>query len=341
LLIDLLRTLADPIRLRLLRLLEIQPQPEHQAVANGATAAGLSVGELADILKLPQSTVSRHLKTLTDAHLTEVRREGTSMFYRLSEQPNPAAQAASTQLRSLARTHLEHDPLARTDSHRLAAILRRRDAARANGGAESFFGKHAPRWDQIRTQWFGDTFHLEGLLALMNPAWTIADIGTGTGAMLPLLAPHVKKVIAVDASPAMLKAAKTRVKDQNLENVDLRQGTIENLPIDKASVDVALLALVLAYTENPAAALKEVRRILKPGGVVLIIDLQPHGVELFRTELNHRWMGFPQEELTSWLTDAGFKHPRWHPLVAKTARSKNGSDSTPVPDLFAIRAEAT
>jgi ArsR family transcriptional regulator len=111
------------------------------------------------------------------------------------------------------------------------------------------------------------------------------------------------------------------------------------LPIEKGAVDVALLALVLAYTEYPASALKEVRRILRPGGVVLIIDLQPHGVELFRTELNHRWMGFPQEDLAGWLGDAGFKHMRWHPLVAKTARSKNGGDSTPVPDLFAMRAE--
>jgi ArsR family transcriptional regulator len=338
-LIELLRTLADPIRLRLLRLLELQPQN-----GNG----GLSVGELGDILKLPQSTVSRHLKTLTDAHITDVRREGTSMFYRLSEGGNSPTQAASKQLRSLARSHLENDPIAKADTHRLTAILRRRESfARP---ADSFFGKHAPRWDQIRAQWFGDTFHLEALLALLDPNWTIADIGTGTGAMLPLLAPHVKQVIAIDPSPAMLKAARSRIKDQNLENVDLRQGSVgglngetESLPIEDGSVDVALLALVLAYTPDPSAALQEIKRILKPGGIVLIIDLQPHAVELFRTELNHRWMGFPQEDLIAWLKEAGFHSPRWHPLVAKTARSKNGAprgDTTPVPDLFALRAQA-
>jgi ArsR family transcriptional regulator len=143
----------------------------------------------------------------------------------------------------------------------------------------------------------------------------------------------------------MLKGARTRVKELGLTNVDVRQGAAgggESLPIDKASVNVALLALVLAYTPDPPAALREIRRILAPGGILLIIDLQPHAVELFRTELNHAWMGFPQDELFAWLKEAGFKDLRWHPLAAKTARTRTsaaGSDSTPVPDLFALRAQ--
>jgi ubiquinone/menaquinone biosynthesis C-methylase UbiE/DNA-binding transcriptional ArsR family regulator len=325
-LIELFRTLADPIRLRIMRLLEVQPQ--HHA------SGGLSVGELGDILKLPQSTVSRHLKTLADAHLADARREGTSMFYKLSE---AATVNSSKQLRALARTHLDHDPVAKTDTHRLAAVLRKREAP-----AESFFGKHAPQWDELRALWFGHTFHLEALLALLNPSWTVADIGTGTGAMLPLLAPHVEKVIAIDPTPAMLKAARARTRELHLSNVDIRQGAAESLPIDDGSVDVALLALVLAYTSDPQVALREARRILKAGGVLLVIDLQPHAVDLFREKLSHRWMGFSQEQLTQWLMAAGFRHTRWHPLAAQSARSKNGSDaSTPIPDLFVMRAEAS
>jgi ArsR family transcriptional regulator len=327
-LIELLRTLADPIRLRIMRLLEVQPI--HHSTGGGG---GLSVGELGDILKLPQSTVSRHLKTLADAHLADARREGTSMFYKLSE---AATVNSSKQLRALARTHLDHDPVAKTDTHRLAAVLRKREAP-----AESFFGKHAPQWDELRALWFGHTFHLEALLALLNPAWTIADIGTGTGAMLPLLAPHVAKVIAVDPTPAMLKAARARTRELHLANVDIRQGAAESLPIEHASVDIALLALVLAYTNEPHIALREARRILKPGGVLLVIDLQPHTVDLFREKLTHRWMGFSQDQLTQWLTAAGFTKTRWYPLAAQSARSKNGSDaSTPIPDLFVMRAEA-
>ncbi len=316
-LIDLLRTLADPIRLRIIRLLEQQAQ------------LGLSVGELAEVLKLPQSTVSRHLKTLTDARMTEATRDGTSMLYRLTD---AASQNSLRQLRTLARQHLERDPLARTDAQRLAHVLRQRESM-----TEKFFGKHAPQWDALRAQWFGDTFHLESLLCLMNPAWTVADLGTGTGVMLPLIAPHVKQVIAVDPSPAMLKGAKTRVKEQQLANVELRQGGIEHLPIEDQTVDIALAALVLAYLPDPAAALREVQRILRPGGTILIIDLQPHNVVMFREKLNHRWMGFSQSQLESWLTQAGFITPRWHPLSPKTARSKVGQVA--VPDLFALRAE--
>jgi ArsR family transcriptional regulator len=285
---------------------------------------------LGEILKLPQSTVSRHLKTLADAGLAEARREGTSMYYRLAD---AASRNASRQLRQLARSHLDHDPVAKNDTHRLAAVLRKRESA-----AESFFGKHAPQWDQLRAQWFGDTFHLEGLLALMNPVWTVADIGTGTGAMLPFLAPHVKQVIAIDPSPAMLKGARTRLRELALANVDIRQGAAEHLPIESATADVALLALVLAYTADPGQVLNEVRRILKPGGVVLILDLQPHEVELFRERLNHRWMGFSEQQLSGWLEAAGFSNVRWHPLTTRESRAKDSG--TPVPDLFALRAES-
>jgi len=344
-LIELFRTLADPIRLRIVRLLESAPQAnggggggtgDKADRGNNGPNSGLSVGELGEILKLPQSTVSRHLKTLADAGLADPRRDGTSTFYRLADASN-GTPSASRQLRQLARAHLDHDPLAKTDTHRLAAILRKREAVQW-GGAESFFGKHAPQWDHLRAQWFGDTFHLEGLLALMNPAWTVADIGTGTGAMLPLLAPHVKQVLAIDPTPAMLKGARARVRELSLDNVDIRQGAAEHLPIESATVDVALLALVLAYTTDPAAVLKEVRRILKPHGVVLILDLQPHEVELFREKLNHRWMGFSEQQLTAWLEAAGFSTIRWHPLTTRESRSK--ASGTPVPDLFALRAEA-
>jgi ubiquinone/menaquinone biosynthesis C-methylase UbiE/DNA-binding transcriptional ArsR family regulator len=319
--IELLRTMADPVRLRIVRLLE---QPVHH---------GLSVGELAAILKLPQSTMSRHLKTLTDASLAAVKREGTSMVYRLSDE---AANGQIKQLRLLARQHLDADALAKADVHRLAAILRRRQNA-----GEKFFGKSAAQWDHIRRQWFGETFHLEAMLALLNPTWVVADLGTGTGAMLPLLAPHVGEVIAVDPSPAMLRGAKARVQDGNLKNVTLRQGTIEQLPIESATLDVALLSLVMHHIVDPAAALREIRRTLKSGksrGVLLIVDLQPHAVEMFRTDMGHRWMGFSESQLRDWLAAAGFADVRWHSLPAKAGRSKE--EGTAVPDLFALRAEA-
>ena len=317
-LIELLRTMADPIRLRILRLLE---QQVHH---------GLSVGELADILKLPQSTVSRHLKTLGDAGMASAQREGTSMLYRLAE---AAAHNSTRQLRLLARQCLDHDSVAKTDAQRLAHILRQRQ-----GESEKFFGKAAAQWDTIRREWFGDTFHLEAMLALLDPKWTVADLGTGTGAMLTLIAPHVKSVIAVDPSAAMLKGARSRIGENKLDNVELRQGALEDLPIDRQVIDVALVSLVLHHTIDPTIALREIHRILRASGILVIVDLQPHGVEMFRDKMGHRWMGFAEGELRAWLADAGFAHIRWHPLPAKESRSKE--NAVAVPDLFVLRAEA-
>jgi len=333
-LIELFRTLADPVRLRIVRLLESIPQPRNgerkgkNGTKDHVAAGGLSVGELGEILKLPQSTVSRHLKTLSDANLAMARREGTSIFYGLSQ---AAGVNASRQLCQMARMHLEHDATARNDSNRLAAVLRKRDSA------EAFFGKHAPQWDQLRAQWFGDTFHLEGLLALLNPNWTVVDIGTGTGAMLPLLSPHVKQIVAVDPTTAMLNGARQRIKSLGLSNVEVKQGTAESLPLENATADVAMLTLVLAYTAEPAAVLREARRVLKPGGIVLMIDLQPHEVAVFREKLNHRWMGFAETQLRTWLEEAGFSEIRWHPVSPQKARTKEAG--LPVPDLFVARGE--
>lgn len=326
--VNLLKTLADPVRLRIIRLLESQAQH------------GLSVGELADILKLPQSTVSRHLKILLEGAGggggggIEARRDGTSMLYRLI----PALAGGSNdssdlrRLRELARPHLEDDPVAKADDQRLAHILRQRQDATAQ-----FFGKTAPEWDQLRRTWFGETFHLEALLALMDPAWVVGDLGAGTGILLPLLAPHVAKVIAIDPSAAMLKGARTRITEQRLENVELRRGAMEALPLDDATLDVALVALVLHHVTNPPACLKEVRRVLKPQGKILIVDLQPHDVTVFRERMHHRWMGFDRAQLTAWLQDAGFHGIRWHTLPSRESRSEEGIR---VPDLFAIRADA-
>jgi len=340
-LIELLRALADPTRLRIVRLLEGSSQLPGSARSgvrgengHGGDHGGLSVGELADILKLPQSTVSRHLKTLLDVGVVNARREGTSAFYRLLQE-SAEAQA----LLAMTRETLLHDPAARNDETRLQAVLRRREAE--HNSADSFFGKHAPQWDQIRTQWFGDRFHLEGLLALLSPAWTVVDVGTGTGFMLPLIAPHVKQVIAVDPSQAMLRGARKRVAELGLTNVDIRQGKAERLPMENQTADVVLLTLVLAYTEEPAEVLAEARRVLRPGGVALVMDLQPHGVELFREKLNHRWMGFGREQMVGWMERAGFSGMHWFGLAAEVGRAKEaGSAGLPVPDLFAVRGVA-
>ena len=314
--VEILRTLADPMRLRILRLLD-RAGPE-----------GLRIGELATALKLPQSTVSRHMKVLVDAGIANGRRDGTSMLYRIS---GSGENAISPQLHVLVKQQLLTDEQLKTDESRLTQALQERHQLKGD-----FFGSAAPQWDTIRSQWFGDTFHLEAMLALLDPTWTIGDLGAGTGATLAMVAPHVKQVIAVEPSAAMLKAARNRVRMAHLENVELRSGRLEQLPVEDQTLHGALVVLVLHHVADIDRGLAEMHRVLKPGGVALIVDLLPHKVEMFREKMGHKWMGFAPDRLAEQLRHAGFTDIRRHTLPSRKSRSPESRVA--VPDLFVMRA---
>ncbi len=314
--VELLKTLADPMRLRMLRLLD------------RTGADGLRIGELATALKLPQSTVSRHMKALVDGKVAEGRRDGTSMLYRII---HSGRDAIWRQLHVMVKHQLLTDERLATDECRLNQALQDRQNLKVD-----FFGSAAPQWDTIRSQWFGDTFHLEAMLALLNPEWTIGDLGAGTGATFGLVAPHVKKVIAVEPSAPMLKAARNRIRMAQLKNVELLAGRMEQLPIENQLLDAALIVLVLHHVTNIESSLAEVHRVLKPGGVALIVDLLPHQVEMFREKMGHRWMGFAPDQLTGQLRSAGLTDVRRHTLPSRKSRSPESRVA--VPDLFVLRA---
>ena len=160
----------------------------------------------------------------------------------------------------------------------------------------------------MRAELFGDEFASRTLIGLMPAGWTVADLGCGTGAMLAGLAPHVERVIGVDASEEMLGAARDRLKD--VANVDLRRGSLESLPIDDASVDAATMMLVLHHLASPAAAIAEAVRILRPGGRLLIVDMAPHDREEYRQQMGHVWLGFSDEQIKRLLTQSGLGAPR-------------------------------
>ena len=170
--------LADETRLRLLRVLEREE---------------LSVQELCDVLRLPQSTVSRHLKTLADLGWLGSRRQGTASFYRFAED----ADAGARRLWRLARAETDGWAAAEQDDLRLEARLR---ARREDLG--SFFASAAPDWEKLRAEAYGTLFEREALLALLPPGWAVADLGCGTGALCAALAPHVRRVAAAPRAAA-------------------------------------------------------------------------------------------------------------------------------------------
>ncbi|MGC8625039.1 MAG: ArsR/SmtB family transcription factor [Phycisphaerae bacterium] len=314
--VETLRTLADPMRCRMVRLLE------------HAAGPGLRVGELAQALKLPQSTVSRHIKTLVAAGAVVGQRDGTSMLYRLAPL---VGVPEMRQLRTLARDYLAQDEQVRADEERLLRVLRQRQRRNPD-----FFNAGAAEWDTIRTQWFGDNFHLETMLAALNPNWVVGDLGAGTGTMTALLAPYVRQVLAVEPAAAMLRAAKSRIKTLQLENVVVLPGRLESLPPEVQSLDMALVSLVLHHVEDVAGALGDIFQVLKPGGFLLIVDLMPHEVEMFKEKMGHRWMGFAPAQMTEMLLRVGFVNIRRHTLAARKTGARQ--DRTAAPNLFVMRA---
>jgi ArsR family transcriptional regulator len=278
--------LAEPIRLRLLCVLEREE---------------LSVGELCDILRLPQSTVSRHLKTLADQGWAESRRDGTAVFYRLSDSLTESARL----LWRFARGETEAWAVVRQD----AARLERRIAERRTE-AQRFFAGAAGDWDQVRDEAYGGAMAIAYplLRALPLPEWTIADLGCGTGTFTLELARSGAHVIGVDQSPSMLKVARAQLRQFGLPNAELRHASLEALPIADASCDVATMVLVLSYVERVEPVLLEARRILKPGGRLFIVDAWIHQDEQFRRRLGQVRPGIDPPSLAGWLHDAGFEN---------------------------------
>src|SRR5688500_6528658 len=288
-LLDALGALSDQTRCRMLLVLERRE---------------LTVGELADVLQLPQSTVSRHLKVLADTGWIGSRRDGTSRFYLF----DPAGASGLDTVWALARAQVAERPGAAQDQQRLKSALARR-AARS----QTFFASAASHWDRLREELFGQDFFLQGLLGLADDRWTVGDLGCGTGIVSGALAPFVSRVIAVDASEEMQAAARTRLAEA--PNVDLRTGGLESLPMSDASLDAATMMLVLHHVPDPAAALAEARRALKPGGRLLIVDMLPHEREEYKQQMGHVWLGFSAEQITRLMEGSGFEGIRVHTLA--------------------------
>jgi len=303
-----LTALADATRARLLLVLE-----RHE----------LSVGELCAVLQLPQSTVSRHLKTLADDGWVVGRADGTSRRYRAAALP-----ASSRRLWQLVRDEVADTVAARHDLHRIEGVL----AQRRTKSAE-FFASAAGRWDALRAELFGRGAELRALLGLLDDELVVGDLGCGTGQVTEALLPFVARVVAVDASRAMLAAARRRLQGlAHADRADLRAGDLETLPLADAELDAAVLSLVLHHVAEPAVALAEARRALRPGGRLLVIDMLPHAREEYRAEMGHVWLGFGDEQMGAWLAEAGFERARYVPLPA--------DPDAQGPSLFAASARA-
>jgi ArsR family transcriptional regulator len=207
------------------------------------------------------------------------------------------------------RAQMSGSPGATQDARRATGVLaKRRDRALI------FFRDSAETWDKMRADMIGARTDLLALLDLLDEQWVVGDLGCGAGHITDALAPCVAKVIAVDESGPMLGVAKQRLEEH--ANVELRVGTIEALPIDDGTLDAAVLFLVAHFITDPSKVMHEVRRVLKPGGRLLIVDLMSHDRVDYVVQLGHVWQGFDGEQVKEWLANAGFTSCRYRPLPA-------------------------
>jgi ubiquinone/menaquinone biosynthesis C-methylase UbiE/DNA-binding transcriptional ArsR family regulator len=287
--LDHLSALADTIRSRILLLLD-----RHE----------LSVSELCAIMQLPQSTVSRHLKALADSGWIVSRAEGTSNVYAMARDD---MDGPTRRLWLLVREQVGPTAAATQDERRLRRVLLERRTK-----SQEFFASSAGHWDKVRDELFGNRFHFAALAGFLDASWVVGDLGCGTGQLSAALAPFVSRIVAVDASAAMLQTARRRLRE--LTNVDLRRGELEALPVDDARLDAATLMLVLHHLPEPEKALAEAARVLKPGGRLLIVDMLPHDREHYRQQMGHVWFGFPEDHMRRMLEAAGLEAIRTVPL---------------------------
>lgn len=280
---DQLPVLAEPLRVRMLAALETEE---------------LAIGELVQVLQVPQSTVSRHAKVLTTAGWVSRRAEGSASWLRLAEKLAPDVRALWTLVRSSWSTGSQ----AAEDRERLAAVVESRRV-----DSRTFFGRMHAQWDALRTELFGTSFILPALVGLLPDDPVIAELGCGTGPNLVALAPVCTRVIGIDRETRMLEAAQERV--EGLANVELRQGGLEDLPLKDAEVHAALCVLVLHHVPDISRAFDEMARAVRPGGRIAITDMRRHNRTAYRDTMGHAHLGFSADDLRQAMPDAlSLKH---------------------------------
>lgn len=308
-----LKLLADPVRLRLCGLL---------------ARAELAVQEMVAVTGLQQSRISNHLALLKRAGLVRDRREGTWSFHSLVEPQDEGP--LSPQMYAAAIQPFLDSPDGLRDQQALTAVLeQRREKSR------SAHDRLAERWESGQDFAHG-SLRAEALAMAWPQATVVADLGCGTGFLAANLANVASKVIAVDHSERMLAAAK---KKGLPSNCDLRRGELDDLPIDDDAVDAAFANLVWHHLPDLSAAAREVFRVLKPGGTVVISDLLPHESEWMREAMGDLRLGLKPEQVLAALAAAGFHALRWERAVdCYRGRAPDGGTEIDLP-MFLVRGQ--
>lgn len=279
-----LKAAAEPTRLRILSLL---------------AAAELNVKDLTQILGQSQPRISRHLKLLTEAGLIERFRDGSWVYFHVSDRTEGGRLA----LHVAASVDLD-EAVSRRDRERCSTLKTERE-----GEAQRYFATHAADWDRIRSLHVAEHEVEAEMLAALGPGpfKLLVDLGTGTGRTLELFAGRYERALGLDVNQAMLAYAAGTIARADLTNALVRHGDVYDLPLADGCADAVVVHQVLHFLTDPAQALREAARIVAPGGKLVIVDFAPHELEFLREEHAHKRLGFSVTQVEQWLSDAGLQ----------------------------------
>ncbi|GLQ53500.1 metalloregulator ArsR/SmtB family transcription factor [Devosia nitrariae] len=283
-LVGVLRAAGEDTRLRLLTLLA---EGDH------------TVKDLTEILRQSQPRVSRHLKLLADAGLIERNAEGAWAYYGLA-QHGPGSELARWLIKRVDRS----DPELQRDRERQIAV---RETQQAQAG--EYFAKVAGSWDLLRSLHVPESAVEAAITAELTgrDIDLMVDLGTGTGRMLEVLARTYRRGLGIDSSREMLAVARAKLASAGIAHAQVRLGDITDLDTAAGQADVVVLHQVLHYFDDPGRTLAEARRLLKPGGEMLVIDFAPHEFEFLRAEHAHRRLGLSSAQMQGWAEAVGLK----------------------------------
>jgi ArsR family transcriptional regulator len=276
-----LQALTDRTRVRLLALLEDEE---------------LSVAELTRVLDAPQSRVSTHLARLREAGFLVDRAEGASNRYRLADGAMP--QPARAALEAMHDAIAGDAEIARDRERRARVLADRAAVAWADRVAGSLERQYSPgrTWEALARS-----------LLLLTDLGDVVDVGAGDGAIGELLATRARSVMCVDRSQRMVEAGLARVRRARLTGVRVVRGDMHELPLRSACADLVLLQQSLQYAAEPARAIKEATRLLRPGGRLLLVTLEKHTHADVREAYGHRHLGFEAGYLRRLLRSIGLE----------------------------------
>ncbi len=282
--LDFFKALSDETRLRLLNLL---------------LYFELNVNEIIEILNMGQSRISRHLKILTDKGLLKSRHNGAWTFYSTVTEGNGFKFTESI------KCFFKKKNIFSQDLKQTKRVIENRSRETTR-----FFDSIAEDWGKLKKEIFGNFDLNRFILNHVHKTHTIVDLGCGIGDLLSYIKVKANIVIGVDKSPKMLEEAYTRFQNNN-EKIDLRIGEIEHLPLKENEVDIAIINMVLHHLSSPLAGFYEINRVIKRGGVFIIVDFLNHNTENMRKKYGDRWLGFSKKQIEIWLIKTGFKFDKF------------------------------